>query len=133
VDKELDPGCVGPKTSEVKFQTKPDSKEARFAPPGIAVSDRARARRVALLLYEATGDVDYLTKVKAHYASVRRYFLDPGGSNLYSVYVFDDGATCTQKTGRYYASVNGNLLRGLSIVAVPETSDAVETQAAPRG
>jgi len=66
--------------------------------------------KAAILLYDYTNDSSYLTKAKTKYAAVRSHYLDGGGSNLYSVYVFDNGTTCTQVPGRYYASVNGNMI-----------------------
>jgi hypothetical protein len=65
--------------------------------------------KAALLLYRSTQEVAYLTKAKAEYALVRQYFLDPR-LPLYSVYVFDDGRTCRQVHGRFFASVNGDMI-----------------------
>ncbi|MBA2285784.1 MAG: hypothetical protein H0W02_09895 [Ktedonobacteraceae bacterium] len=71
--------------------------------------------KAALLLYRYTGNASYLDKAKAEYAAVRQYFLDPN-LPLYSVYVFDNGTTCSQKTGRFFASVNGNMIyNGLTL------------------
>lgn len=64
--------------------------------------------KAALLLYQATGNSAYLTKAKRKYAAVRRYFLT--SSSLYTVYVFDNGSSCGQLGGRFYASVNGNMI-----------------------
>jgi hypothetical protein len=73
--------------------------------------------KAALLLYRATNDRPYLRKAIAKYAAVRRYFLDPDVP-LYSVYVFDDGAICTQLPRRFFASVNGNMIaNGLALAA----------------
>jgi hypothetical protein len=66
--------------------------------------------RAALALYRRTLDETYLTKAKAMYAAIRRYYLDTSGDDLYSVYVFDTDGVCAQKTGRYYSSVNGNMI-----------------------
>jgi hypothetical protein len=66
--------------------------------------------RAALALYKRTNDAAYLTKATTAYAAIRQYYLDTRGDNLYSVYVFDTGGVCTQKTGRYYSSVNGNMI-----------------------
>jgi hypothetical protein len=65
--------------------------------------------KAALLLYRFTHDMTYLDKAKAEYLAVRHYFLDPA-LPLYSVYVFDDGTACTQVRGRFFASVNGNMI-----------------------
>lgn len=73
--------------------------------------------KAALLLHAATGDPAYLEKARFKYAAARRYFLDPAVP-LYSVYVFDDGAACTQLPRRYFASVNGNMIdNGLALAA----------------
>jgi hypothetical protein len=68
--------------------------------------------RAALALYKRTNDTTYLDKAKTMYAAIRQYYLDTRGDRLYSVYVFDTGGTCEQKTGRYYSSVNGNMIYG---------------------
>ena len=65
--------------------------------------------KAALLLYHHTNNVAYLNKAKAEYAAVRHYFLDPK-LPLYTVYVFDNGASCSQAPGRFFASVNGNMI-----------------------
>jgi len=65
--------------------------------------------KAALLLFRFTHDTTYLEKARVEYAAVRHYFLDPD-LQLYSVYVFDDGANCTQSRGRFFASVNGNMI-----------------------
>ena len=65
--------------------------------------------KAALLLYAATSTPAYLTKATTKYASVRQYFLDPSVA-LYTVYVVDDGTTCTQIPRRFFASVNGNMI-----------------------
>jgi len=71
--------------------------------------------KAALLLYRYTQNVSYLNKARAEYAAVRQYFLDPHLA-LYSVYVFDNGTICSQKTGRFFASVNGNMIyNGLTL------------------
>src|SRR5258705_1033283 len=66
--------------------------------------------RAALALYKRTNDGSYLTKAQTMYAAIRQHYLDTRGDNLYSVYVFDTGGVCAQKTGRYYSSVNGNMI-----------------------
>jgi hypothetical protein len=65
--------------------------------------------KAALLLYQATGKSAYLTKAEDKYAAVRTYFLSPSVP-LYTVYVFDNGSRCGQLRGRFYASVNGNMI-----------------------
>lgn len=87
--------------------------------------------KAALLLYQITGTASYLTKAQAKYASVRKYFLDPTVP-LYTVYVIDDGKTCTQIPGRFYASVNGNMIwNGIALAGATKTSsyldDAIAT------
>ena len=64
--------------------------------------------KAALLLYQATHQGAYLTKAERKYAAVRRYFLT--SSALYTVYVFDNGSSCRQLGGRFFASVNGNMI-----------------------
>jgi hypothetical protein len=65
--------------------------------------------KAALLLHEITGSASYLAKAQSQYEQVRRYFLS-GGAPLYTVYVFDNGSTCRALPGRYFASVNGNMI-----------------------
>jgi hypothetical protein len=65
--------------------------------------------KAALLLYRHTRQASYLATARAHYDAVRVYFLDPTVP-LYTVYVFDDGATCAQLPHRFFASVNGNMI-----------------------
>ncbi len=65
--------------------------------------------KAALLLYQVTGKSAYLTKAEDKYAAVRSYFLSPSVP-LYTVYVFDNGSRCGQLRGRFYASVNGNMI-----------------------
>jgi hypothetical protein len=69
----------------------------------------ANAVKAALLLYRATRDPSYLSAATTGYAAVRTYFLDPAVT-LYSVYVFDDGTTCTALPHRFFASVNGDMI-----------------------
>jgi hypothetical protein len=69
----------------------------------------ANAVKAALLLYRATHNQAYLASALAGYRAVRTYFLDPQVP-LYSVYVFDDGQSCTQLPHRYFASVNGDMI-----------------------
>jgi hypothetical protein len=65
--------------------------------------------KAAILLFQLTGDRGYLDKAKGKYAAIRQYFLERA-SDLYTVYVFDDGNQCTPLPGRYFASVNGNMI-----------------------
>lgn len=65
--------------------------------------------KAALLLYQITRQISYLTKAEAAYAVARQYFLSPSVP-LYTVYIFDTGKKCTVLPGRYYASVNGNMI-----------------------
>jgi hypothetical protein len=92
--------------------------------------------KAALLLYELTRDPFYLQQAQDKYAAVRRYFLDPDVA-LYSVYVFDDGRSCAQVPGRYFGSVNGDMIwSGIRLAAVTGTAsyrdDAVATGQAVR-
>jgi hypothetical protein len=72
--------------------------------------------KAALLLHEITGSASYLAKAEVEYRHVRRYFL-VGKVPLYTVYVFDDGAACRPLPGRYFASVNGNMIWAGSALA----------------
>ncbi len=65
--------------------------------------------KAALLLYDNTRNRTYLSKAEAEYAAVRQYFLD-ANLPLYTVYVFDNGVHCQQVPGRFFASVNGNMI-----------------------
>ncbi len=65
--------------------------------------------KAAVLLYKATHRRAYLTAAETGYALARRYFLTPS-SQLYTTYIWDNGVTCRQLPGRYYASVNGNMI-----------------------
>ncbi len=65
--------------------------------------------KAALLLYQLTGERGYVGKAEAKYRVVRRYFLD-ADTPLYTVYLYDDGNRCTQLRGRYFGSVNGNMI-----------------------
>ncbi|HMC09127.1 MAG TPA: hypothetical protein VKL22_07390, partial [Actinomycetota bacterium] len=65
--------------------------------------------KAGLLLYQITNDTTYLKKAEGKYAAVRQWFLDPAVP-LYTVYVFDDGSTCSPLHGRYFGSVNGNMI-----------------------
>ena len=72
--------------------------------------------KAALLLHEITGSASYLDKAEREYRQVRRYFL-VGKVPLYTVYVFDDGSACRPLPGRYFASVNGNMIWAGSALA----------------
>jgi hypothetical protein len=65
--------------------------------------------KAAVLLYQITHQRSYLTQAEDHYLAVRQYYLDPGTS-LYTVYVFDNGTSCTQVAAQYYGSVNGTMI-----------------------
>ena len=69
----------------------------------------ANAIKAAILLYQVTGQAAYLQSATSRYDAVRSYFLD-GSASLYTVYVFDDGTTCTQVPHRFFASVNGDMI-----------------------
>lgn len=69
----------------------------------------SNAIKAGVLLWRATGQTAYLDQAKATYAAVRRYFLEPA-LDLYTVYLFDDGQTCTPVPNRFFASVNGNMI-----------------------
>jgi hypothetical protein len=62
-----------------------------------------------VLLYQVTHAQSYLRAALARYRAIRRYYFDPA-TQLYSVYVFDTGKACTRVPGRYFSSVNGNLI-----------------------
>jgi hypothetical protein len=87
----------------------------RYQQPGGAANQLktletdANAIKAALLLYRATRRPGYLAAARTQYDAVRAYFLDPSVP-LYSVYVFDDGSTCTQVPHRFFASVNGDMI-----------------------
>jgi hypothetical protein len=65
--------------------------------------------KAAVLLYQITHRRSYLTEAEQHYQAVRQYYLSPGTS-LYTVYVFDNGSTCTQVPAQYFGSVNGLMI-----------------------
>jgi hypothetical protein len=92
----------------------------------------ANSIKAALLLYRYARKADYLAAARLRYDSVRAYFLDPGVP-LYSVYVFDDGSTCTQLPHRFFASVNGDMIwSGWSSIATPATAPISSRQSRPR-
>ena len=65
--------------------------------------------KAAVLLYQITRQRSYLTQAQEHYQAVRQYYLSPGTS-LYTVYVFDNGTSCTQVPAQYFGSVNGLMI-----------------------
>jgi hypothetical protein len=65
--------------------------------------------KAAVLLYQITHRRGYLAQAQQHYQAVRRNYLSPGTS-LYTVYVFDNGDTCTQVPAQYFGSVNGIMI-----------------------
>ena len=65
--------------------------------------------KAAVLLYQITHRHSYLTQAQEHYQAVRQYYLSPGTS-LYTVYVFDNGTSCTQVPAQYFGSVNGLMI-----------------------
>ena len=65
--------------------------------------------KAAVLLYQITHQRSYLTQAELHYQAVRQYYLSPGTS-LYTVYVFDNGTSCTQVPAQYFGSVNGLMI-----------------------
>jgi hypothetical protein len=73
--------------------------------------------KAALLLWRATGARHYLTEARTKYVAVRRSFFQRH-EGLYTVYVYDDGHSCHRLDGRYFASVNGNMIwAGLHLAA----------------
>ena len=84
--------------------------------------------KAALLLRQLTGSGRYLAKAESEYQQVRRYFLDQR-AQLYTVYVFDDGTDCQALPGRYFASVNGNMIWAGSALAAATGRRAYLTQA----
>jgi hypothetical protein len=84
--------------------------------------------KAALLLYQVTGQHSYLAKAEREYAEARRYFL-VGSVPLYTVYVFDSGTTCRTLPGRYFASVNGNMIWAGQALAKATGSSAYLRQA----
>ena len=88
--------------------------------------------KAALLLYRYTNDSSYLTKAENEYAAVRQYFLDPHVA-LYSVYVFDNGSTCSQVQRRFFGSVNGNMIYNGLTLAADTGNNAYRDQAIATG
>jgi hypothetical protein len=78
----------------------------------------ANAIKAAILLYRETRMQQYLADAQRTYAAVRRRFVDPV-IPLYTVYVFDNRATCTQVPHRFFASVNGDMIfNGLALYQI---------------
>lgn len=69
----------------------------------------ANETTAALLLYRDTGAFSYLNDAQQRYARDRAAFLSPRAP-LYTVHLRDDGTTCAQVPGRYFASVNGAMV-----------------------
>ncbi|MGE5133878.1 MAG: hypothetical protein ACM32E_13315 [Gemmatimonadota bacterium] len=65
--------------------------------------------KAALLLYQSTHYRPYLRQALTRYAAIRRTYFEPP-TQLYSVYVFDTGKACHRAPGRYFGSVNGNMI-----------------------
>jgi hypothetical protein len=65
--------------------------------------------KAAVLLYQITHQRSYLAQAEQHYQAVRQYYLSPRTS-LYTVYVFDNGTSCTQVPAQYFGSVNGLMI-----------------------
>jgi len=65
--------------------------------------------KAALLLYQSTRYRPYLRQALIRYAAIRRTYFEPS-TQLYSVYVFDTGKACHRVPGRYFGSVNGNMI-----------------------
>ena len=87
--------------------------------------------KAALLLNELDPQGGYLAKAVAQYAIVRPVYLDPEVP-LYTVWVVDDGQSCSQIPRRFYASVNGNMIwSGVTLAAatgqVSYLNDAIAT------
>ena len=88
----------------------------------------ANAIKAAILLYQATGQAAYLQSATSRYDAVRSYFLARVGP-LYTVYVFDDGTTCTQVPQRFFASVNGDMIwNGVELAKLTGGHSAISTR-----
>jgi hypothetical protein len=84
--------------------------------------------KAAVLLYQITHQRGYLAQAQEHYQAVRRYYLSPGTS-LYTVYVFDNGTTCTQVHAQYFASVNGIMIWNGNTLAQLTSQSAYRAEA----
>jgi len=69
----------------------------------------ANAVKAALLLYRATNDSSYLSWAQTAYAAIRQYYMDPQVP-LYTVWILDNGQSCTPIPHRFFASVNGDMI-----------------------
>jgi hypothetical protein len=86
----------------------------------------------AMLLYRETGTAAYLKAAVAKYAAIRKAFLDRAVP-LYSVYVFDDGTSCTQVPHRFFASVNGDMIQDGLLLAAATNDRIYRAQAIATG
>jgi hypothetical protein len=84
--------------------------------------------KAALLLYQATGQRSYLTRAETAYAVARRYFL-ARTVPLYTVYLADNGRSCRPLAGRFFASVNGNMIWAGAVLAADTRNSAYQRQA----
>lgn len=89
---------------EIPFQqARPSDKRVK------TIETDANVIKAELLIYDATRDRGYLDSAVRHYATARKYYLDPS-AGMYTVHVIDDGASCTQVARRFFASVNGDMI-----------------------
>lgn len=65
--------------------------------------------KAAILLYDETGDPQYLARAERKYAAVRTYFLDPTVP-LYTLEGSDDGTTWSPHPRLFFSSINGIML-----------------------
>ncbi len=65
--------------------------------------------KAGLLLYRATGAVQYLAQARSTYRAIRRLFFDPR-AGLYTNYIVDNGRRCRQLERRFFASTNGLMI-----------------------
>ena len=84
--------------------------------------------KAAVLLYQITRQRSYLTQAQEHYQAVRQYYLSPGTS-LYTVYVFDNGTSCTQVPAQYFGSVNGLMIWNGATLAQVTGQNSYRTEA----
>lgn len=78
--------------------------------------------KAAILLYQITHNNMYLQEATSRYAAIRSTYFDPS-SQLYSVYVYDNGKTCTRLPARTFASINGNMIwSGYELAGLTKTS-----------
>jgi hypothetical protein len=97
----------------------------------------SNAIKAALLLWKATGVGRYLDEARTTYSAVRQFFLD-ATRPLYTVYLYDDGRSCTQLPARFFASVNGNMIwNGVALAEATQddryADDAIQTANAVDG